>query len=63
MNESFLRVCYQLSPLKVFKSVDGSNLFQVIVFTSNQQTTQAANRLYLCDICKQDYGSYAFFKL
>ena len=46
----------------MFKTVDGSSLFQVKVFTPNQQTTKAANRLCLCDICKQDYGSGALFK-
>ena len=53
----------KLSRLNVFKTVYGSSLFQMIVFVPNQQTMKATNRLCLCDIYKQDYGSCSLFKL
>ena len=35
--------------------------FQVMVFTSNQKTIKAVPHLYLCDDCKQNYGSCSLF--
>ena len=48
--------------LKVFKTIDGSSLFQVVSFTPFSPTIKAAMRLCLCDLCKVEYGSCTLFQ-
>ena len=45
-----------------FKTVDGSSLFQIIIFVPNSSTFKASSRLCLCDRCKVSYGSCDLFK-
>lgn len=52
----------ELSKLKVYPTIKGSNKFQVMVFKPNQSQFAAAPRLCLCDECKINYGSCPIFQ-
>lgn len=45
----------------VFRGIDGSSQFQVIVFKPDSTSIRAATRLCLCNLCKEDYGSCQLF--
>eukprot|EP00794_Sanderia_malayensis_P020851 gene20851-22896_t len=49
------------SKLKSYKTIDGSTLFQVIVFHPHSSTVKAASRLCICSQCKESYGSCDLF--
>ena len=42
-------------------TIDGSSLFQVMVFSPNSQHIKAAPRLCICDDCELEYGSCSLF--
>ena len=46
--------------LDVYDSIDGSSLFQVMVFTPHEDL-RAAQRICLCNDCKKSYGSCSLF--
>eukprot|EP00794_Sanderia_malayensis_P019611 gene19611-21542_t len=46
---------------KVFKTVDGSSTFHVLVFKPKESFFLASPRLCICDECKHDYGSCSLF--
>ena len=48
--------------LKVFKTINGSSLFQEILFTPFSPTIKAATRLCLCDLCKVEYSLCPLFQ-
>ena len=39
-----------------------SDSFQVMIFTPNAPKITAAKYLCMCQLCKNDYGSYQMFK-
>ena len=47
---------------KVFKTIHGSSLFQVIVFEPFSSNIKASKRLCLCNLCKVEYGSCSLFE-
>ena len=47
---------------KGFITINGSSLFQVIVFTPHSHTIKAAPRLCLCDSCKTEKAPAPFLK-
>ena len=47
---------------KGFLTIDGSSLFQVMVFTPHSNVIKASPRLCLCDKCKVQYGSCSLFE-
>ena len=46
----------------VYKTIDGSNSFQVLVITPNYASFRAAPHLCICQQCKVEYGSCSNFK-
>ena len=52
----------QLSRLKVFPSIDGSNKFRVMLFEPNFTSFVVANCICICDTCKTQYGMCSLFK-
>ena len=44
-----------------YPTIDGSDSFQVMVFTPNSRTFRAAPYLCMCDACKEEYGSCNLF--
>ena len=47
---------------KVFPTIDGSQIFQVVVFKPNQMTFKASPFLCLCKICQNKYGECSNFQ-
>ena len=47
--------------LKKYPAIDGSDQFQVMVFTPNSSTFKAGKHLCICEECLKDYGSCASF--
>ena len=47
---------------KVYKTIDGSSTWQVLVFRPGQSYFLASTRLCICDECSQEYGSCNLFK-
>ena len=48
---------------KVFGPIDGSSSWQVIIFKPDSTCFHAAERLCLCKLCREDFGSCPVFKL
>lgn len=57
-----LEVCRSLNKLLVYHTVDGSSLFQVMVFTPGSNCFKAAPRLCICKECKLKLGSCKLYK-
>ena len=47
--------------MKKYPTIDGSDRFQVMVFTPNSSSFKAAKHLCICEECLKDYGSCASF--
>ena len=47
---------------KIFKAIDGSTKFQVILFTPCSDSIKAANRICICNECELEFGSCDLFK-
>ena len=52
----------RVSQLKVFRGINGSSKFQVMLFQPNVTFIKAATHLCLCEQCKTEYGSYSIFQ-
>ena len=61
-DEQLLQIVRADNNLKDFISINGSALFQVILFKPNTAHILAASRLCLCSECKIEYGSCDLFK-
>ena len=59
IEEEVLTSMRRLSQLKVFRGINGSSKFQVILFQPNVTFIKAATHLCLCEQCKTEYGSYS----
>ena len=46
-----------------FKTIPECDSFQVVIFTPNSKTIMAANRLFLCEQCRVEYGSCDLFTI
>ena len=57
-----LKVRRELARQKKYPTINGSDNFQVMVFTPNSRTFKAAPYLCMCDLCKEKYGSCSLFK-
>lgn len=44
------------------RTVDGSNSFQIILFTPNADTFKASPHICICDSCMSNYGSCSLFE-
>ena len=47
--------------LKVFPTIHGSSVFQVVVFKQHSNFFKASHRLCFCETCQEDYGSCGLF--
>ena len=62
IDEQLLQIVRADNKFKDFISINGSTLFQVILFKPNTTHTLAASRLCLCSECNTEYGSCDLFK-
>ena len=58
---SFLKSKFDNAKRKIYKRMDGSAKFQVIVFKPNSNSFKAGNRLCVCDECCISYDSCSLF--
>ena len=50
------------SHLTAFNTTAGSSNFQIMIFKTNWTTCAAADRIYLCQQCKDEHGSCSLFQ-
>ena len=62
IEEEVLASMRRESQLKVFRGINGSSKFQVMLFQPNATFIKAATRLCLCEQCKTKYGSCSIFQ-
>ena len=62
IDESDLLEKRQLNKLKVFKTIDDSSLFQVVIFNPHHPNIGASSRISLCHTCKEEYRSCDLFE-